>query len=883
MMDIRNYFSAPNANKKLGKKTTTKKGSSKRRIQDSDDELGDHKASKTSTSQETSASKSNATTPTRQSTRLNRKNTKVDEPKSTTKKEREHFDTAKSNVDKDDDFVTMEIDDETSPPQSTSENPEIFTTPRRSKKATEVTSKAVTKKRSKKIDDDDDFVLEEESKSHSPPKKTKREQKEVAYKPSSNRSIKSPRSKRQNVDDDEDEKGIGEGRSSITPNKVQDNSAIITTPIKVEENDSPDIVIDRSNLNKADPTTPESKEISQGEEMCLLGKTFVFTGDLSMDREEAQDLVKRHGGRVTSQPSSKTSYVVVGQDPGPKKMEKIKQLKIKTLNEDQLLELIRTSPKKSGADINKSQKSKAPKSKAPITKISDAVTAVASSTSSKTAETVAQLWTEKYRPKTLRDFCGNQNLVKDMEKWLGEWNKKGFKFKSKEWMAALLIAGSPGIGKTSSVHLIANTQGYTVVELNASDTRSKKKLESVIKVATKNTSITGFFQPFNDKSSSKEHTNETQRKKTLILMDEIDGMSAGDKGGIAELIQLIKKTKVPIICICNDINAQKLKSLRPYCHEVKFSKPRVEQVRSRIMTIATRENLQVQPTDVDELIRGANSDIRQILNLLSTWKINHDSINYDEIKSLNKNNEKHFKKNIFEIAKDFLSNDIWKSRKNTFNDKLKLYFQEHDLAPLMIFENYLKMKPHTIPKFVKEYDNGDMKPDTLEKLASLEAFVKASDAMSYGDMVDKRIHGPQQEWNLMPTHGFFSTIAPAYYVHGYSKGGQFGQYKFPSWLGQNSKAIKIHRQLKEIQSHMRTKISADRSEVRESYIPTLRKALIKPLVDQKTEGVNDTIKIMDQYMITKEQFDIIMEFKDDQTRYKPTEIVSSLKSTFTKK
>ena len=193
------------------------------------------------------------------------------------------------------------------------------------------------------------------------------------------------------------------------------------------------------------------------------------------------------------------------------------------------------------------------------------------------------------------------------------------------------------------------------------------------------------------------------------------------------------------------------------------------------------------------------------------------------------------------------------------------------------------MKPSTIPKFVKEHGNGDVKPDTLEKLASLEAFAKAADAMSYGDMVNKRIHGSQQEWNLMPIHGFLSTIVPAYYVHGYSKGGQFGQYKFPSWLGQNSRATKIHRQLKEIQSHMRTKISADRSEVRESYIPTLRKALIKPLIDQKAEGVNDTIKIMDQYMITKEQFDTIMEFKDEQSRYKLTEIASSLKTTFTKK
>jgi replication factor C subunit 1 len=878
-MDIRNYFSAPNANKKqakknnvdksttkrndVGKKTTKKNDvdkkttKSKRRIHDSDDELSDYKTSEATV-------KSTSSTPARQSTRLNQKKTRIeDEPVSTPKNEKNkvvrNIRATKSNAKKSDDLVTMETDDEISPPQSTSENPKILTTPKRSaRKTAEITPKPTTKKRSNaKIDDDDDFILEEQ-KSPSPLKKVKHEQKEDSV-------IKTPRLKKEKVQNN-DEKDIEQ------TSKVQD--------IKVKGNDSPDIKIDY--LNR----TAESKEIPQGEEMCLYGKTFVFTGDLSMEREEAQDLVKRYGGRVTSQPSSKTSYVVVGQDPGPKKMEKVEQHKIPTLDEDQFLELIRTSPKKSdsnfAASISKSQKSKTPKSKAPITKISDAVAAVVSPASENA--NVAQLWTEKYRPKTLRDFCGNPNIIKDMQKWLSEWDKKGFKFKNKEWMPALLVAGSPGIGKTSSVRLIADLERYKIVELNASDTRSKKKLENAIKVATKNTSITGFFQSVNDKASSKgkEQDNEVQTK-SLILMDEVDGMSAGDKGGISELIQLIKKTKVPIICICNDIIATKLKSLRPYCHEAKFSKPRVEQVRSRIMTIATRENLKIHPTDVDELIRGANSDIRQILNLLSMWKINHDSINYDEVKALNKTNEKHLKKGIFEITRDLLSNDIWKSRKNTINDKLKLYFQEHDLIPLMIFENYTKMKSHTISEFVKEHNNKDIRPDALEKLASLEAFTKAADAMSYGDIVDKRIRGSQSEWSLMPMHGFFSTIAPAYYVHGYNRGGQFGQYKFPSFLGQYSKATKIQRQLKEIKNHMRTKISADRSEVRENYIPTLRKALIKPLVDKKSEGVDDVIKIMDQYMITKEQFDIIMEFKDKQSRYNLTEVASNLKATLTKK
>ena len=40
--------------------------------------------------------------------------------------------------------------------------------------------------------------------------------------------------------------------------------------------------------------------------------------------------------------------------------------------------------------------------------------------------------------------------------------------------------------------------------------------------------------------------------KSLIIMDEVDGMSSGDRGGITAIINLIKTSKVPIICICND-------------------------------------------------------------------------------------------------------------------------------------------------------------------------------------------------------------------------------------------------------------------------------------------------------------------------------------------
>ena len=56
----------------------------------------------------------------------------------------------------------------------------------------------------------------------------------------------------------------------------------------------------------------------------------------------------------------------------------------------------------------------------------------------------------------------------------------------------------------------------------------------------------------------------------VLIMDEVDGMSAGDRGGVADLIQTLKGAKLPIICICNDKYNQKLKSLRNHCLELDY-------------------------------------------------------------------------------------------------------------------------------------------------------------------------------------------------------------------------------------------------------------------------------------------------------------------------
>jgi DNA ligase (NAD+) len=72
----------------------------------------------------------------------------------------------------------------------------------------------------------------------------------------------------------------------------------------------------------------------------LAGQTFVFTGGLAnRTREEAGELVVAHGGKVISSVSKKTSYVVVGTDPGSK-FDKAKELSVPVLNEAAFEKLI---------------------------------------------------------------------------------------------------------------------------------------------------------------------------------------------------------------------------------------------------------------------------------------------------------------------------------------------------------------------------------------------------------------------------------------------------------------------------------------------------------------------------------------------------------------
>jgi replication factor C large subunit len=83
-------------------------------------------------------------------------------------------------------------------------------------------------------------------------------------------------------------------------------------------------------------------------------------------------------------------------------------------------------------------------------------------------------WTEKYRPKTLRDIIGNDSAISTLRGWAEQWIQGEIPEKR-----AIILSGKPGTGKTSSALALAHDLGWTVLELNASDARNETSIKKV--------------------------------------------------------------------------------------------------------------------------------------------------------------------------------------------------------------------------------------------------------------------------------------------------------------------------------------------------------------------------------------------------------------------
>ena len=295
----------------------------------------------------------------------------------------------------------------------------------------------------------------------------------------------------------------------------------------------------------------------------------------------------------------------------------------------------------------------------------DAAAALANAKAAASQTPNNKLWVDKYRPRSYLDLLSDEQANRDILKWIKSWDgcvfgrtaapkKPAFGTRAHQQQQQqqqrngnkgnagaetetdahgrphqriLLIAGPPGFGKTTAAHILAAHCGYRAIEINASDDRTRDTMSRRLADAVQMQSVTADKRP------------------NLVVLDEVDGAMGGEGssagGAIAEILRVANGTgggkkarrgggggsadktnhakllRRPIVCICNDLYAPSLKTLREHAFVVRMGKPRPERVAERVRSILTRENVVVEsPAAVSQLVERCDCDVRATVNAL---------------------------------------------------------------------------------------------------------------------------------------------------------------------------------------------------------------------------------------------------------------------------
>lgn len=413
-----------------------------------------------------------------------------------------------------------------------------------------------------------------------------------------------------------------------------------------------------------------------------------------------------------------------------------------------------------------------------------------------------------------------------------------------------------------------------MLEFNASDVRSKKTLQQGIGDITG--SCTLEFRKADPKT----------RTKRCIIFDEVDGMGAGDRGGVAELISLIKNSRVPIICICNDRQNQKMKSLLPYCMDLRYRRPVKSTIARRALEVAQKEGLRVEQNAAEAIAESCGNDVRQVLNCLQMWASNSDTksrISYKDLKDREKsiNKDEILRVSLFDAARCILegrrglSGADAEAERSHFLRRNDAFFVDYSFIGLLVQQNYLKVVSGQFNEAKRSAESAKNMQGVLEQMH------QAADALSEYALAEDGLRGGQN-WSLLPFTAAL-TVKTGYHAGGEKGGVVPGYPEFTAWLGKNSSKGKKMRILQELQHHLNYKVSGGTQEMRMSYLPVFREQFMALLSDDGAESVEKTIQLMDDYGLDRDDvFERLDEFKMNPKARGFGDLNSKQKAAFTR-
>ena len=201
----------------------------------------------------------------------------------------------------------------------------------------------------------------------------------------------------------------------------------------------------------------------------------------------------------------------------------------------------------------------------------------------------------------------NELLNREEEENTFKENLNFFELNKKKLLTkrGFYIYGAPGAGKTFFVKKLLKKLNYDIVMYDAGDVRNKNVIETITKHNMSDRNVLSMLKK--------------NVKKIAIVMDEIDGMNNGDKGGINSLIKLIRPKKtnkqkkedttmLPIICIGNYHTDKKIKEMMKVCIKIEIKMPENKQIKNILNNLMPN----LENSLLNNLVNYIEGDLRKL-------------------------------------------------------------------------------------------------------------------------------------------------------------------------------------------------------------------------------------------------------------------------------
>lgn len=211
----------------------------------------------------------------------------------------------------------------------------------------------------------------------------------------------------------------------------------------------------------------------------------------------------------------------------------------------------------------------------------------------------------------------------------------------------IYVYGSSGVGKSMFVKKILKKMGYDVILYDAGDVRNRTVIDNITKDNMANMNVLSMFKK--------------EKRKLIIVMDEIDGMNSGDKGGINTLIKLIRpkktnkqkkedRTNIPVVCIGNYHVDKKIKEIIKVCTPIELEKPSKNNMKILIKVLMPK----LKKNMIENVFHYVDGDLRKLDGLHKIYKTTPELITEKLVTEVFY--PKNFNKNTKDTTKLLLNN-----------------------------------------------------------------------------------------------------------------------------------------------------------------------------------------------------------------------------------